>query len=106
MVMKDVPENISKKTMQKWRFSYNCENKKKSPLIGSSPTIVLKLLLNSSYESFESIRLVHCEVGQYLAIETDTFLTQLMNKGRVSKAFGADSGIDTRDPQRAVFSFL
>ena len=55
---------------------------------------------------FERFRLIHGQVSQHFAIEADPFLAELVDEGGVGQPFGADSGVDTGDPQRAVFSLF
>ena len=92
--------------MQKCSFLDNPQIKKRPPR-GDGPILYgVCGLFDRSYEEPEGIRLIHGQVGQYLAIEADAFLAQQVNEGGIGQSFGADGGIDTGDPQCAVFPFL
>ena len=92
--------------MQKCTFLNNPQIKKDGPHAGGRLLPYDWQLFNRSYQELEGFRLVHGEVGEHLAIEADAFLAQLVNKGGIGQAFCADGGIDTGDPQCAVFPFL
>ena len=65
-----------------------------------------KKLLDCCNQLLEGLRLVHSQVGENLTVEADTLLGQLVDECRIGQTFGADGGVDTGDPKRAVFSFL
>ena len=64
------------------------------------------LLLNAIDQPLKGIWFVHREVSKDFAVEADAFLAQLVDENGVGKTFGADGGVDTGDPQRAVFSLF
>ena len=45
-------------------------------------------------------RLVHREIGQHLAVQHDSFGVEFADELRIGHPVGADTGVDTGDPQR------
>src|SRR6185312_8566748 len=63
-------------------------------------------LFNGGDQQLEGLRLVHGQIGEDLAVKTNALLSELVNERGIGQAFGANGGVDTGDPQRAVFPFL
>jgi len=55
-------------------------------------------LFNRCNQLFKTFRLIHGEISQYLTIKRNSFLTEHMNKLRISQPFFTNSRIDTGDP--------
>jgi len=64
-----------------------------------SKSVLGELTFDAIYHSFEGIRMIHREVGQCLSVQSDIFLTHLIDKIGVIQTFGSDSSIDTCYPQ-------
>ncbi len=54
----------------------------------------------------EALRLVHGEIGKYFAVDIDILFSQAMYELTVGEAFGTHGGVDTGNPQTAVFALL
>lgn len=63
-------------------------------------------LLNRLYDCRESLRVVHSEVCQHLAVETDIFSAQRVDQLGVGRTIEACTCIDTSDPQAAECAFF
>lgn len=73
------------------------------------PAVYLTLLADlfyRSYQQLEGFRLVHRQVGQYLTVQGNSLYSQLVDEYGVGQPFFANGGVDTGDPQCAVFPFL
>ena len=55
---------------------------------------------------FECLRLVHCQIGQNLAVEDDALGVEFADKLRIGHSLRADGCVDTHDPQAAECSLL
>lgn len=64
------------------------------------------LLFNRIDDCFERLRVVHGEVGENLAVETDVLLGELAHELRVGDAVLTGSGIDSLDPESAECTLL
>lgn len=54
----------------------------------------------------ECLRLVHCQIGQNLAVEDDALGVEFADKLRIGHSLRADGCVDTHDPQAAECSLL
>lgn len=52
-------------------------------------------------DGLECIRMIHCQIGKYFAVEADLTLAQCVDQARIGRAVDAGSCIDTGDPQAA-----
>ena len=57
-------------------------------------------------DCFERLRVVHGEIGENLAVETDVLLRELAHELRVGDAVLTGSGIDSLDPESAECTLL
>src|ERR1700761_8371632 len=57
-------------------------------------------------EGGEAGGVVHCDVGENLAVEVDIRLLEAVDELRVADAVDLGGGIDTHDPERAVLTLL
>ena len=64
------------------------------------------LLFNRIDDCFERLRVVHGEVGENLAVETDVLLSELAHELRVGDAVLTGSGVDSLDPESAEATLL
>ncbi len=58
-----------------------------------------KSLLHLAYDSLESLGVVHCEVGEHLAVDLDASLVKVTHQLRVAHAFETSGSVDTLNPQ-------
>ena len=72
--------------------------------------ISLKLTFQTLFyridDCFERLRVVHGEVGENLAVETDVLLCELAHELRVRDAVLAGSGVDSLDPKGTECALL
>ncbi len=61
----------------------------------------MRLFLYLGYDCLESLGVVHCELGENLAVDLDTCCVDKTHELRVRKILHAGSGIDTLDPEGA-----
>lgn len=57
-------------------------------------------------DCFERLRVVHGEIGENLAVETDVLLRKLAHELRVGDAVLTGSGVDSLDPESAEVTLL
>ena len=57
-------------------------------------------------DCFERLRVVHGEIGENLAVETDVLLRELAHELRVGDAVLTGSGVDSLDPESAEVTLL
>ena len=55
---------------------------------------------------FESLRMVHGQVGQHLAVKPDAFLVHPAHKIGVGQPMLTHAGVDTLDPQAPEIAFF
>lgn len=58
------------------------------------------------HDRFESVRVIERQVGQSLAVKTDTFLSQHVDEAAVIEPFGTGGCIDARNPEAAENAFF
>lgn len=63
-------------------------------------------LLHLGNQGFERLGVVHGQVSQDLTVEGDAFLVEEVDELRVGQALFTHGGVDTGDPQAAVFALL
>ena len=63
-------------------------------------------LFHFFYDGFESLRIVHGEVGEHLAVDLDTCLVESTHELGIAHALETGSSIDTLNPQGAEVAFL
>jgi len=56
--------------------------------------------------SFECIRVVEREVGEYFSVEVYSLLVECMDQAGVGSTVGAGAGVDTCDPKAAEGAFF
>src|SRR5690606_22964568 len=66
----------------------------------------LKTLLHCINNGFESLRIVHRQIGQYRTVQPDIFGIQLTHQLRVGNPMRAGTSVDTLYPQRPKFPFF
>ena len=82
-----------------WMFkAENCKLKEFSACINS--------LLYFVNDSFESLGIVHGQVGEHLTVDFDTGFVDEAHKLAVRKIFHSCSGVDTLYPECAEVAFL
>jgi hypothetical protein len=57
-------------------------------------------------DDFKRRRVVERQIGQHLAVQTDAFSADGVDKTAVRDALGAGCGVDARNPQAAVQAFF
>ena len=71
-----------------------------------SPTYISSDLFYARYDCLERLGIVHCQVGQDLAVDFNAGFVKFTHQLRVGKALQACSRIDSLNPQGAEVAFL
>ena len=64
------------------------------------------LLLHFGNDSLESLRVVQSEVGEHLAVDLDTSLSQLTHEYRIAHTLLTSGSVDTLNPQGTEVALL